>query len=289
MDDGGAGPIMVWIPAGDFRLGSPAGESGRNSDEQQVPVEIRRPIAIGETELSVAQYRRFVAATGYRTEVAASSTCLRPDDDWEQLVPDITLSWERPGYDVTEQSPVACITWNDAMAYAEWLGERTGKTYRLPTEAEWEYLARAGTDTARFWGNDARQGCGLANTAECDDDYRYAAPVGVFPPNPFGLRDTLGNVAEWTCSEYDAGYGGAQSRCAARPSLTAPRVFRGGSWLDAPVLVRAAARDAAPGNLGLSNVGFRLARELDRKTERADDERAAAHGPPRPSAPGPRP
>jgi formylglycine-generating enzyme required for sulfatase activity len=276
MSGGGSGPVMVWLPSGEFRLGSPDTETGRNADESPVRVRIRSPIAFGETEVTIAQFRRFVADTGYRTEVADSSTCLRPNDDWEQLVPDITLSWERPGYEVTEQSPVACVTWNDAMAYADWLSERTDRVYRLPTEAEWEYAARASTETSRFWGNDPDAGCQHANTAECDDKYRFAAPVGVFPPNPFGLRDTLGNLGEWTCSDYDAGYRGGERDCGGRPSATAPRVFRGGSWLDAPGLVRAAARDAAPGNLGLSNVGFRVARELDPESERTTNETASA-------------
>ncbi|MCG6942500.1 MAG: SUMF1/EgtB/PvdO family nonheme iron enzyme [Thiohalocapsa sp.] len=270
MDDGAAAPIMVWLPAGDAMIGSPANEAGRNNDEAQTAISIRAPFAMGETEITIGEYRRFVDATGYRTEVAASSTCLRPDDAWQQLVPDITLGWERPGYAVTDRSPVACVSWNDAMAYADWLSKQTGKVYRLPTEAEWEYAARAGTKTARFWGDDADSGCRQANTAECDDKYRYAAPAGSFPPNPFGLRDMLGNLGEWTCSDYDSGYRGAELRCGARPSSTAPRVFRGGSWLDAPVLVRAAARDAAPGNLGLSNVGFRVARELDPHSKRKE-------------------
>jgi formylglycine-generating enzyme required for sulfatase activity len=277
--DGAAGPIMVWLPAGEGMIGSPESEAGRNADEAQTPINLRQPFAMGETELTIGDFQRFIKATGYRTEVAVSSTCLRPDDAWQKLVPDITLDWERPGYEVTERSPVACVSWNDAMAYTDWLSEQTGKRYRLPTEAEWEYAARAGTRTARFWGENADRGCRQANTAECDDRYRYVAPAGSFPPNAFGLRDTLGNLSEWTCSDYDSQYRGAERRCGRRPSSTAPRVFRGGSWLDAPALVRAAVRDAAPGNLGLSNVGFRIARELDPDSERpaASAEGEGAH------------
>ena len=269
MDNGAAGPIMVWLPAGEGLIGSPDTEAGRNADEAQTTVRIRAPFALGETEVTIGEFRHFVEATDYRTEVAASSTCLRPDDAWQKLVPDITLSWERPGYEVTPRSPVACVSWNDAMAYADWLSEATGEVYRLPTEAEWEYAARAGTKTARFWGDEADSGCRHGNTAECDDKYRYASPAGSFSPNRFGLRDILGNLGEWTCSDYDSSYRSSERRCGGRPSSTAPRVFRGGSWLDAPGLVRAAARDAAPGNLGLSNVGFRIARELDPDRERA--------------------
>jgi formylglycine-generating enzyme required for sulfatase activity len=169
------------------------------------------------------------------------------------------LSWESPGYQVTDTYPVACISWNDAKAYAEWLTAKTGHRYRLPTEMEWEYAARAGTLTSRYWGDDPKAGCKLANTAECVDDHVYSSPAGVYPPNPFGLRDIMGNLAEWTCSDYGKGYSGAEARCS-ESAERSPRVFRGGSWLDAPELVRSAARDGAPANLGLSTVGFRLVR-----------------------------
>jgi formylglycine-generating enzyme required for sulfatase activity len=142
------------------------------------------------------------------------------------------------------------------------LSEETGHSYRLPTEVEWEYAARAGTSSSRFWGDDPQVGCKYANTAECEDNHIYAAPAGTFPPNPFGLRGMLGNLAEWSCSEYGRGYEGPEEQCSERSGGGPPRVFRGGSWLDAPELVRSAARDGAPANLRLNTVGFRLARTL---------------------------
>ena len=266
---GGSGPIMVWLSGGEFQMGSPPEEPGRNPDERLHPARVPEPLAVSETEITVRQFRQFVQATGYRTEVDRESTCLRPDDAWQQLVPDISLSWERPGYEVTDGHPVACINWSDARAYAEWLAQSTGRPYRLPTELEWEYAARAGTASSRFWGDDPKSGCTLANTAECKDTYTYAAPAGTFPPNPFGLRDVLGNLAEWTCSEYGKGYSGTEALCT-ETAGTSPRVFRGGSWLDAPELVRSAARDGAPANLGLNTVGFRVVRTLHLQT--AGDE-----------------
>jgi formylglycine-generating enzyme required for sulfatase activity len=253
-------------------MGSPKGEAGRNPDERLHQVEIPGPLALGETELTVGQFRRFVEATGYRTEVDRSSTCLRPDKDWQQLVPDMTLTWESPGFAVSADHPVACIGWNDAIAYAQWLSGQTGHRYRLPTEAEWEYAARAGSGSSRFWGDDPKAGCRLANSAECKDEHTYAAPVGTYPANGFGLREMLGNLAEWTCSDYSKTYGGPELACA-DPGATggdSPRVLRGGSWLDAPALVRSAARDAAPPNLGLSTVGLRLVREPDAGAARDD-------------------
>lgn len=258
---GGFGPAMVWLPEGEFHLGSPASEAGRNPDEEGYLARVPKPIAFGESEVTVAQFRQFVRETGYRTEIERDSTCLRPDEGWQELVPDMSLSWESPGYEITAGHPVACVSWNDARAYAEWLSTQTGHPYRLPTEVEWEYAARAGTQSSRYWGDDPRLGCTRANTAECDDGHTYAAPARIFPPNPFGLRDMLGNLAEWTCSEYGKGYGGSEGLCSEGSSRSA-RVFRGGSWLDAPNLVRAAARDGAPPSLGLSTVGFRVVRTL---------------------------
>ncbi len=258
----GAGPVMIWLPAGEFQMGSPLGEEGRNPDEGLHAARIPQPFAVSETEITLGQFRRFIEDTGYATEVDRESTCLRPNESWQQLVPDMLLSWESPGYQVTDSHPVTCLSWNDAKAYADWLTTKTGHQYRLLTEMEWEYAARAGSTASRFWGNDPNVGCKLANTAECADDYTYAAPAGVYPPNPFGLRDMMGNVAEWTCSDYGKGYGGAETRCS-ESAARSPRVFRGGSWLDAPGLVRSAARDGAPANLGLSMVGFRLARLPD--------------------------
>jgi formylglycine-generating enzyme required for sulfatase activity len=252
---------MVWLPAGEFKMGSPPGESGRNPDEQSHLARVPEPIALGETEVTLAQFRQFVQKRGYRTEVDRISTCLKPDESREQLVPDISLSWESPGYPVSDNHPVACVSWNDARAYLEWLTAQTGHQYRLPTELEWEYAARAGTTSSRYWGDNPKAGCKLANTAECKDGQIYTAPTATFPPNPFGLRDLLGNLAEWTCSGYGTSYNGDESRCSDTAGSGA-KVFRGGSWLDAPGLVRAAARDGAPANLGLNTVGFRPARVL---------------------------
>lgn len=255
---GGSGPVMVWLPAGEFQMGSPADEAGRNSDELLHLARVDAPIAFSENEITIGDLRQFVEATGYRTEVERQSTCLRPNDDY-QLVADLSLSWESPGYPVGNNHPVSCISWNDARKYAEWLAQTTGHPYRLPTEQEWEYAARAGTGTSRFWGDDPGSGCNLANTGDCDDGHEFAAPAGAFPANPFGLRDVLGNVAEWTCSGYSKAYSGPESRCS-DPREKSARIFRGGSWLDSSTLVRSAARDGGPSDLGYSTVGLRVVR-----------------------------
>jgi formylglycine-generating enzyme required for sulfatase activity len=135
------------------------------------------------------------------------------------------------------------VDWQAATAFAAWLSQKTGQRFRLPTEAEWEYAARAGTQTARFWGDAPDGACTYANVHDktpsrqfkwtghhdCDDGYAVTAPVGRFRPNPFGLYDMLGNALEWTCSVYDADYGGAEKDCANKGS-SGRRVIRGGSW-----------------------------------------------------------
>jgi len=276
---GGTGPAMIGIPPGELMMGSPPDEDGRNSDERQHPTQVTEPFAMSETEITIGQFSRFTQATGYRTEADRESACLRIDDEGVELVADLSLSWQNPGYAVSHLHPVTCITWNDARAYAAWLGEQTGRTYRLPTELEWEYAARATTSTSRFWGDDLKDACDYANTADetilsgaeesrrfegarsgCRDNYVYSAPVGSFKPNLFGLHDMIGNVAEWTCSVYDPVYGGGQTRCldATTRRTPAPIVIRGGSWLTSPALARSAARDGLPSNLSLNTIGFRV-------------------------------
>lgn len=276
---GGAGPSMIALPAGEVAMGSPVEEDGRNSDERLHAAVVSEPFAMGRTEITIGEFSKFARSVGYRTEADRESACLRTDDEGIELVADLSLSWEKPGYPVTREHPVVCVTWNDARAYAEWLGEQSGREYRLPTELEWEYAARATTTTSRHWGDNLEASCEFANTADetvltgaeetrrlegarsaCRDGHLYAAPVATFQPNLFGLHDMLGNVAEWTCSVYDPVYGGAQAECldATRRRGPAPIVIRGGSWLTSPALARSAARDGLPSNLGLNTIGFRV-------------------------------
>jgi formylglycine-generating enzyme required for sulfatase activity len=171
---------------------------------------------------------------------------------------------------------VVCVSWNDAVAYTAWLSRETGQRYWLPTEAEWEYAARAGTTTARYWGDDPDQACAYANVAdqtkgpegnswtqkhECNDGYWSSAPVGRFRANAWRLNDMLGNVWEWTCSAYDKDYGGAEKECTNK-DISTPRSLRGGSWSFRPIGVRSADRTGNTPPYRDGNVGFRLARSL---------------------------
>jgi formylglycine-generating enzyme required for sulfatase activity len=246
---GGQGPEMVLIPPGNFRMGSPADEAGRLQDEGQRQTQIVKPFAIGRYEVTFAEYARFVSATGHR----------QPDDE----------GWGRGKY------PVINVSWQDAAAYSAWLAAQTGKNYRLPTEAEWEYAARAGMATSRYWGDNPDQGCAYANGADlvgqtafvgwtvmnCSDGYVYTAPVGSFQPNGFGLFDMLGNVLEWTCSGYEEPYHDEVLRCA-ETEANSHIVARGGSWSDQPRGIRAADRYKAVRNYTDYFIGFRVARDL---------------------------
>ncbi len=272
-------PEMVLIPGGCFMMGSPEHEPGHESDEGLHRVCLE-PFKLAVHEVSVAQFRRFVTATGYRTDAEAgkgdSPGCETLDRADRQTPWGLKpwANWREPNRQqrLDDHHPVTCVSWNDALAYVQWLKTETTLPFRLPTEAEWEYAARAGTSAARFWEADpAASPCLYANSADrgqgwdtgfgCDDGHEWVAPVGSLRPNPWGLFDILGNVWEWTCSEYETDYRGAEQICA--PSeIDAPRVMRGGAWNSAPNLVRAAYRNRNFSESRYSFVGFRVALDL---------------------------
>jgi len=228
---GTKGPKMVVIPAGTFRMGDIQG--GGYSNEQPVhEVSIKR-VAIGRYEVTFAEYDKFAEATGRA----------KPSDS---------------GYGRGNR-PVINVSWDDATAYANWLTKQTGHHYRLPTEAEWEYTARAGTETKYWWGNDIGSNRANCSNTHCGDSFKYTAPVGSFAANPFGLFDTAGNVYEWTCSEYQDKYSGKEQRCANSGSLWA---LHGGAWNYKPRNVRAATRGRSSHDDRYDYVGLRLARQF---------------------------
>jgi formylglycine-generating enzyme required for sulfatase activity len=171
---------------------------------------------------------------------------------------------------------VVCVSWDDAQAYASWLSKQTGKPYRLPSEAEWEYAARGGTTGSRYWADSsAAAACKFASVADnafksvargmqsfpCADGYTYTAPVGRYSPNAYGLHDMLGNVWEWVEDCWNQGYAGAPNTAAPRSTGTCEvRVFRGGAWNSKPASVRAAYRDRDTRDERHENLGFRVVR-----------------------------
>lgn len=280
-------PRMVVIPAGEFTMGSPASEAGRSLDEgPQHMVQIAQPFALGRSEVTVAEFRRFVEESGYRTEAERDTRAqgcsgfIYEDPAGRGPAPQPFTSWRNPGLAQAQVDPhpVLCVSWNDARVYAQWLSRKTGRRYRLPAEAEWEYAARAGSTTSRPWGDDPVQACRFANVAdqsrfqtwgfgqkhECTDGHYFTAPAGGYAPNAFGLYDMLGNVWEWTEDCWNASYAGAPSDGSAwlRGDCT-QRVLRGGSWSTVPRFVRSAARHKNPADFRDNLSGFRLARALD--------------------------
>jgi sulfatase modifying factor 1 len=265
-------PKMVVIPAGSFNMGSPATEIGRRKDGDPVHQVNIGSFALGKTEITRGQFAAFVKETAYDVP----NKCWTIEDGkYEER----DGSWRKFGYPQDDKHPVACISWNDAHAYTDWLSYRTGKTYRLPTEAEWEYAARAKTSKARYWGENPDDACKYANVADkttqqqikraatwkvhnCTDGFAFSAPAGSFKANAFGLNDMLGNVWEWVEDSYHENYQGAPVDGSAWQGDDKKRVLRGGSWYDAPQFVRAAGRDKSAPTSRYDNIGFRIARML---------------------------
>ena len=234
LKDGSLGPEMVHIAEGCFQMGSPESEQGRDNNERHHRVCVQG-FAIGKYEVTFEEYDRFAAVT--RRE--------RPDDE----------GWGRG------RQPVINVSWHDAVAYAQWLTKQTGRDYRLPTEAEWEYVARAGSDTRYPWGDDV--GRTRANCADCGSrwDAKQTAPVGSFAANAWGLHDTVGNVWERTCSNYSEDYDGLEQRCAGSGDTGSDRVHRGCGWYSHARYCRSAWRGWGDPADRYDFLGFRLARQ----------------------------
>lgn len=209
LTSGDQGPELVLIPAGTFQMGSPDSEPGRYPNERLHTVTIEHTFAISRYEISFDEYALFAQTSGHP---------LPSDQDWGQ-----------------KQHPVINVSWLDAMAYTDWLSTQTGQHYRLPTEAEWEYAARAGTQTAYWWGDTFKPA--WLNCYGCDPNKELSTPlpVGQFPANAFGLYDVLGNVWEWTCSNYSEDYDGSETRCS-EVADASNKAIRGGSYQNRPVV-----------------------------------------------------
>jgi formylglycine-generating enzyme required for sulfatase activity len=268
-------PELIVVPPGTFVMGFDGGEAGRPEGPRR-SITLPLAFAAGRTEVTHAQFAAFVAATGYQPaprclgwSAAQRDTIWHDDADWRSPAPGVQAA---PG------EPVVCVSWLDARAYAAWLSRRTGHRYRLPTEAEWEYLARAGSDTQYSWGNDDAGACRFANVydlsadesgkrwppAPCNDGQPNVAPVGRYAPNGFGLHDLTGNVWEWTADCYTAPYpaqplDGAAVEVAGACAL---RVVRGGSWRTHLFRQRVTWRGRDPEDRRSDIFGFRVVRDL---------------------------
>jgi len=280
-------PEMVAIPPGSFIMGVPPGEEERERVPLQfaglsVPqhrVTIGQGFALGRFLVTRGEFAAFVRDTGYQTGDRCWVFSADIYDRTYKFQEKPGFDWRRPGFAQTDRHPVTCVSFNDATAYVEWLSRKTGRTYRLPSESEWEYAARAGSPSARFWGDDRSQACRYANVADltmfralkleldpewnfdCLDGFTYTAPVGSFESNAFGLYDMLGNLWEWVEDCWNKNYQGAPTDGSAWISgECGRRVGRGGSWSTYARNIRVGYRSwGEPGNHG-TNDGFRVAR-----------------------------
>lgn len=265
-------PTMTVITDGSFRQGSP--DDAANSFANERParsVSFSRPFAIGTTEVSVAEFKAFADDQDY----AVKDCLIYRQDGWTR---DGDRGWADPGFEQTAKHPVACVSWSDAVRYTDWLSNRTGFKYRLPSASQWEYTAAAGSTSAVWWDDQNRPPCAAANTAdaaagatyaawktiECTDANVHTAPVGAYEANPFGVHDSLGNVFEWVLDCWNPNYEGApvdgsawlQGDCGVRE-------LRGGSWFTQPDFVTHRFRNRLPDDTRTSSIGFRVVREMN--------------------------
>ena len=260
-------PELVGIPTGLALLGSLPDEKGREPDEGPIQKVQVKAFAIGKYEVTKAQWRVFVQQSGHPT----SSECLTWAGDGYDKPP--LLSWQETGFVQTDNHPVVCISWQDAKAYAQWLSKASAKSYRLPTEMEWEYAAKAGQGLVPFPWPSGDSPCNRANFADqsllplhpqwrlgaCGDGFEFTSPVGSFAANPWGIFDMQGNAMEWVSSCYAT----AIQTQAEKNSECAKRVIKGGGWDMTEKYLRNAYRGRAGERIRTTGIGFRVVRDAN--------------------------
>jgi formylglycine-generating enzyme len=287
-----SGMKFVMIKGGRFIMGDTFNEG--DSDETPAHEVQVADFALGVFAVTKGQFRRFITSTGYRTDAEKDDTgCyVEKGDVWNY---DPATSWRNSGFYQDDSHPVVCVSWNDATAFAEWLTKKSGRRYRLPTEAEWEYAARSGGRNERFagfsdplqfyrYGNFCDKNCSAEwRTVDQNDTFKYTSPVGSLLPNGLGVYDMIGNVWQWVSDYYgehyyrestrkwplDSLYGGElrRERAHTNPQGAAEgryRTLRGGSWNSAPIDARAAQRLRNMPAFRRSYIGFRLVTSPER-------------------------
>jgi formylglycine-generating enzyme required for sulfatase activity len=263
-------PTIGVAPAGSFTMGSPKNEPQRADGEAELRVSIPRPFLVGKDAVTRFLFAAFVKATGHRMDDGCFAWTGR---EWKQQ-PD--SNWRSPGFDQTDQHSVVCVNWRDAKAYVEWLASRTGKPYRLLSESEREYVARAGTTTPFWWGSSITpaqanyDGNFIYAGGGSKGKYRQGTVSSVNSPiernfeyNSFGLQNVHGNVWEWTEDCWNESNVGNPGN--GRPRTTGDctkRVLRGGSWHSEPQSLRSASRLGMDAGFRSNLIGFRVARDL---------------------------
>jgi formylglycine-generating enzyme required for sulfatase activity len=247
---------MVVVPAGSYVRGKPpvVADPPLPDYGPRRTVNITRLFAIGRFDVTVDQYAAFARETK-----RGAGTCTTMGEQRTLNPP--AVKWEDPGFPQTGRYPVVCVSFADAEAYTAWLSQRTGQAYRLPTDDEWEFAARGQTEEDYYWWDGPGVICDHANLADvtleaqsghegvvCDDGYAHTSPVGRYPPNPFGLYDMAGNVAQWTstCVFDDCGF----------------RSTRGGAWSSDPADLRVTEGPGFEIDRRTNDIGFRIARDV---------------------------
>lgn len=287
-----SGIKLILIPAGEFQMGSRVTEKELAAKfarwnlkdysvlvEQEQPahrVKISRPFYLGQYEVTLGQFRQFVTDDGYKTDAETDGKGgygVNAETGEFRQAPE--YNWRNPGFRQTDEHPVINVTWDDARKFCEWLSRKEGSSYRLPTEAEWEYSCKAGTNSLWSHGDDLNQLALVGNVSdgtvkeifpnwivtEAKDGYVFTAPVGKFRANAFGLYDMHGNVAEWCQDVWDTNVYAKRTGLTVDPEQTSGsdcRIVRGGSWLKYPIFTRSADRNYAPRNLHNNCFGFRI-------------------------------
>jgi formylglycine-generating enzyme required for sulfatase activity len=290
------GMKLTLIPAGEFLMGS--GESAEETaaffkkncgmevltadlfedEHPQHRVRITKPFYLATCYVTRGQFRQFVKDTGYKTdaEKGDEAGAWGWDAEKKRFGFNKDYSWGNAGFEQTDEHPVVNVSWNDATAFCQWLSKKEGKTYRLPTEAEWEYACRAGTTTRYHSGDDPETLANVANVADAtlkakvpnwkypikaNDGHVFTAPVGQFKPNAFGLYDMHGNASEWCEDRYgEEYYGNSPADDPTGPNTGYDRIVRGGSWGSRPRYSRSADRDGGKPDCRSNGIGFRVAR-----------------------------
>ena len=276
-------PQLVVVPRGSYLMGASADEAEREGRRAETAawerprhrVVVPTSLAVGRNLVTREEFAAFVEAT----HRPMTSGCMVLDAGiWQD---EARRGYADPAFVQTDRDPAVCVAVEDAEAYAAWLSQTTGHAYRLLHEAEWEYVARAGSTASRWWGDDRTSLCRHVNGADlsyralhptdehanatCDDGYAHSSPAGAFAANPFGLNDMLGNVWQWTADCFVPGYDHAPA-VASTPITSGDcsrRMIRGGSWHNGPDALRSAARFWLPPGMHSSSVGFRVVRLPD--------------------------
>ncbi len=240
---------MVEIGKGSFLMGS---DIGRDDETPMHQVTINYHFAVSKFEITRAQYAAFIKDTNTSPDLGCEVY------DLPSFNMDLNKSWLDPSFSQEDDHPVVCVNWHDAQSYVNWLSRFTGEHYRLLSEAEWEYVARAGSTTTYHFGDDIDSG-----KANYDDEFRKTTAVGSYPENAFGLHDMHGNASEWVEDCWVDNYRQAPVTGVAMTDGTCDsRVLRGGTWDNEPQYLRSAFRHGYFAEFRLSGIGFRIAKSL---------------------------